>query len=534
MKILAVIPARAGSKGIPNKNIRIIDGHPLVYYSINNAKNSKYITDVIVTTDSEEVKLISKQMNVNYKDRDKKLCADDVTLDSVIFDAIPKDVDWDYIVTMQPTSPTLSVSTLDSAIEYMIANNLDTLISAINKPHLSWGVVDGKKVPNYTERLNRQYLPPCYYETGAFVISKFSIVTPDTRIGKNVDVFEIPKNESQDIDDFSDLMSVELSLNTKKIAFYVNGNNKIGLGHVYRVLELADEFYLKPDIYYNSLETNPVVFGNTTHNIIPVQSENELLEKCSEKKYNVFINDILSTSAKYMDDLREALGQNSKIINFEDDGIGATKADLVFNALYSTSRYSNVYSGEAYYICPKTFLFFNPITINDTVKNVLITFGGADPQNYTDRIIQMIIKPEYKNYNFTIVLGKAKENVEELLRYNDFDNIEVLYNVKNMPELISKNDVAITSRGRTGYEVALLGIPTIAMAQNEREEKHSFVCNENGFSYIGLNPSDEIIEGTLKLYLNLSKKSRTDLQNKMLKHDLKTGRTRIIKLIDNL
>ena len=51
MKILAVIPARAGSKGIPNKNIRIIGGHPLIYYSIKNALNSEYITDVIVTTD---------------------------------------------------------------------------------------------------------------------------------------------------------------------------------------------------------------------------------------------------------------------------------------------------------------------------------------------------------------------------------------------------------------------------------------------------------------------------------------------------
>lgn len=51
MKILAVIPARAGSKGIPNKNIRIIGGHPLIYYSIKNAMSSSYITDVIISTD---------------------------------------------------------------------------------------------------------------------------------------------------------------------------------------------------------------------------------------------------------------------------------------------------------------------------------------------------------------------------------------------------------------------------------------------------------------------------------------------------
>lgn len=59
MKILAVIPARAGSKGIPNKNIRIVGEHSLIYYSINNAKKSKYITDIIVSTDSQEAKLMS-------------------------------------------------------------------------------------------------------------------------------------------------------------------------------------------------------------------------------------------------------------------------------------------------------------------------------------------------------------------------------------------------------------------------------------------------------------------------------------------
>ena len=207
MKILAVIPARAGSKGIPNKNIRLVAGRPLVYYSIKNAQMSEYITDVVVTTDSPEVRIIATQMGVGHKWRDESLCGDAVTLDAVVADAIPEGT-WDYIVTMQPTSPTLKVETLDRAIKYAIDNDLDTLISAINAPHLSWGVKDGRKVPNYEKRLNRQYLPPCYMETGAFVISKRSVVTPETRIGQKVDVFEVSESESQDVDTFSDLQSV--------------------------------------------------------------------------------------------------------------------------------------------------------------------------------------------------------------------------------------------------------------------------------------------------------------------------------------
>lgn len=534
MNILAVIPARAGSKGIPNKNIRIINGKPLIYYSIKNAIDSKYITDVIVTTDSIPIQTIASQMGVNFKNRDKNLAKDDITLDSVIYDAIPKDKQWDYIITMQPTSPTLKVETLDSAIEYTIKNKLDTLISAINKPHLSWKGENSKKVPNYKERLNRQYLPPCYIETGAFVISKFDIITKETRIGNRVDVYEVSEEESIDIDNFTDLQNASLTMQKQKVAIYVNGNNKRGTGHIYRALEIADEFFVKPDIYYDYNQTEKNIFGQTTHNLIPVNGIAELFERCKEEQYTIFINDILSTSIDYMIGLRSVM-PNAKIVNFEDDGEGASKADIVFNALYSKNELKNIYAGEKYYIASKIFMFYDPIKINSKVKNVFISFGGADPQNYTERLLKIISKEEYKEkYNFIVVIGRAKENVEELLKYNSYSNIQVLHDISNMPELMSKADIAVTSRGRTGYELAMLGIPSIAMAQNEREEKHGFVSNENGFSYIGLNPTDEIIEGTLKMYLSLSNDSRQELQDKLLSHDLRNGRKRIMGLINNL
>ena len=532
MKILAIIPARAGSRSIPNKNIRIIGGHPLVYYAIKNALTSAYITDVMVTTDSPEVKIIATQMGAACKWRDASLCGDAVTLDAVIADAIPEG-EWDYIVTMQPTSPTLKVETLDNAIKYTIDNDLDTVISAINAPHLSWGVKDGKKVPNYEKRLNRQYLPPCYLETGAFVVSKRSVVTPQTRIGKKVDVYEVSEEEAVDIDTFADLRSVATTLNAQKVAIYVNGNNKRGIGHIYRALELADEFYVKPDIYYDINQTDPKVFGKTTHELKPVNGIAELFEICKREKYTVFINDILTTSIDYMIGLRSVL-PDAKIINFEDDGEGIIKADLVFNALYSDEEYPQVYAGEQYYICGKTFMFYDPIKIKDKVERVFISFGGADPQNYSDRLLKIVSKPEYKHYYFVVALGRAKHNVEELMQYNQYENIEVHFDVANMPEIMSSCDVAITSKGRTSHELALLGIPSIAMAQNHREEKHGFVSNENGFSYIGLNPADEIIEATLKMYMGFSKEVRQHYQDMLLSHDLRGGRRRVMALINNL
>lgn len=162
--------------------------------------------------------------------------------------------------------------------------------------------------------------------------------------------------------------------------------------------------------------------------------------------------------------------------------------------------------------------------------------GGADPQNYSDRLLRIIAadSSSYDNYYFTVVLGRAKLNVEELLGYNELPNVDVLYNVANMPELMSSCDMAITSRGRTGYELAILGIPSIAMAQNRREEKHGFVCDENGFTYLGLNPPDEIIKSNLDMYLGLSREARKRFQEMLLSHDLRNGRKRVMSLINSL
>ena len=532
MKILAVIPARAGSKGVPNKNIRLVNNKPLIYYSIKNAIESKYITDVVVTTDSPEIEVIAKQMGVAYKHRSEALCQDDVTLDSVIYD-VAKDVSCDYVVTLQPTSPTLQASTLDKAIEYSIENDLDTVISVINQPHLSWREENGKKVPNYKERLNRQYLPPQYNETGAFVISKSDIVTENTRIGEKMDVYEISEDEAVDIDTFEDLQYVETILQNKKVAIYVNGNNKRGVGHVYRALELADEFYSKPDIFFDINQTDRAIFGKTTHNLVGVNGIGELLKILEKNQYDILINDILTTSIDYMIAIRQAL-PNAKLVNFEDDGEGIYKADLVINALYQNTNLNYVKTGEKYYISSKLFMFYEPIKIKENVKKVFISFGGADPQNYSDRLLRIAAQEKYKELEFVVVLGRAKKNIDELLKYNEYDNITVLYDISNMPEIMTECDIAVTSRGRTGYELALLGIPAIAMAQNKREEKHGFVINENGFTYIGLNPSDHIIESTLDMYISLNEEERKNFQDKLLSHDLRNGRKRVMSLINGL
>ncbi|OOF08170.1 cytidyltransferase, partial [Salinivibrio sp. PR5] len=279
MKTIAIIPARSGSKGIPNKNIRLLNGKPLIFYAINNALSCDLIDEVIVSTNSKEVEIIAIQMGAKVHWRNEELCGDEVTLDGVIYDSIMNYSvsDEDIVVTMQPTSPTLKTKTLKSALSFFKESRLESLISCVNKPHLAWRQDEfGNKFPDYEKRLNRQYLPSYFLETGAFLITRRACITPETRLGKKIDVFEVSEEESIDIDTYSDLKSAEQVLSNYKVAFYVNGNTKRGLGHIYRCLELADEFYVSPDIYYDTNQTTRETFGESTHNFIGVNGIGEL------------------------------------------------------------------------------------------------------------------------------------------------------------------------------------------------------------------------------------------------------------------
>ena len=121
-KILVVIPARGGSKGIPRKNIRLLDGKPLIAYSIEIAKASAYVDDIVVTTDDSEIALLSEKFGASVIRRSEELARDDIPLDPVIHDAVIRKEklafdEYDIVITLQPTSPLLKTSTLDGAIE---------------------------------------------------------------------------------------------------------------------------------------------------------------------------------------------------------------------------------------------------------------------------------------------------------------------------------------------------------------------------------------------------------------------------------
>ena len=192
-------------------------------------------------------------MNYGAKviNRNESLAGDMVTLDPVIYDALIRcekenNCSYDLIITMQPTSPLTTVKTLDAAIQKFLDEHYNTLLSVVNKPHLSWTEKEGRVLPAYEKRLNRQQLPKNFLETGAFVIVDRKSISENSRFGEIVGVFEVPEREAIDIDDATDWIMTESLMKKKKILFFNSVSNLILTNHDYSIFFFSSEHISVP------------------------------------------------------------------------------------------------------------------------------------------------------------------------------------------------------------------------------------------------------------------------------------------------
>ena len=538
MNILVVIPARGGSKGIPRKNLRLLGAKPLLYYSINNALNSKFDLDVFVSSEDDEILNIAQKFGASIHKRNQNIADDKTTLDPVIYDCFIhaqqiEGKEYDLIITVQPTSPLLSSKSLDNAIEKMILDNsIETIIAAKDSTHLSWRKENNQFKPNYTERVNRQYLTPSYTETGAFLITRNSVISENNRIGKNVDLVLLTGGEEIDIDTYEDWNLCEYYLRRKHILFVVIGNSIVGLGHVYNTLLIANDI-LNHQITFLVDKDSEMAFNAIKSKNYPViiQQKDDIIDDVRLINPDVIINDKLDTSKEYMQQLKK---QNYKVVNFEDLGSGCKFADVVVNAIYP-EKYAlqDHYFGQEYFILRDEFILSEEKVVKADVNSILITFGGVDPNNYTEKVIRAInTYCGEENIKITVIAGFGYANYDSIKNYK---NVIVEKNISNISDYMLQADLIFTSAGRTVYEVASIGTPAVVMGQNEREMTHFFASEEFGFSNLGLGY--EVSGEELKIeFLRLvnSFEIRNQMSNLMKQQDLKLGRRRVHKLIQNL
>lgn len=545
LKIIAIIPARGGSKGIPRKNIKLLSDKPLIAYAIDTALKSQYIDNVFVSTDDEEIAEIARLYGPEVIFRPHALAEDHVPLDPVIYHALTavesnKGIQYDYVVTIQPTSPLLQTTTLDKMIEKMIKGSYDTLISVKADNHLYWAKKEDRFTPLYKERKNRQYLDPIYRETGAVLITKRAVISESTRIGDNISLFELPEEETLDIDTYQDWTIAENLLKRRTIVFRVDGDHDIGLGHIYRALTLANRLIFHHDILFlmdKSRELGIQKVREYSYPITLFSDETELFAILSEIRPHIIINDILDTDTKYIQMLRS---EGYFVVNFEDMGEGAEDAHIVINALYEKSYPSkNHFYGYMYECLRDEFYIFPRKIPESAVNTLLITFGGTDPNDLTRRTLQALEDLGLKKLMIKVILGKGYRPKEQLFDYiseltKKGFNITIKENIPLMAKEMSEADVVITSNGRTIYEVASIGTPCISISQNERESRHLFVHNSHGPLYLGIAYTVSSADIALAIHRLMNDYMlRKEMSEKLLKCDLKGNLDRVLNLILN-
>ena len=219
--ILAVIPARSGSKGLKDKNIKELNGKPLMAYSIETAKKAELFDDIIVSTDSEKYAKIAVQYGASVPFlRSSENSSDKAGSWDVVKEVLEKlDKPYDIVILLQPTSPLREAKDIIEALNLFFEKNADTLFSVCEAPHpIFWGntldeTLSAKNFIKKEYQKSRQELPKSYCTNGAvYIIKSKNIDNLDFYSDKSY-VYIMKQENSIDIDTELDFLMAECLLN---------------------------------------------------------------------------------------------------------------------------------------------------------------------------------------------------------------------------------------------------------------------------------------------------------------------------------
>lgn len=442
-KLLAVIPARAGSRGVPGKNLQLISGVPLVLHTIRTVISSGQAARVVVSTNDPAVAALARIHGVEVIDRPEVYATPEVTIETVLRHAT-QETGWEGLVAaFQPTCPLLTPTSIQRAVGAFRVSERPWGITAVRARHLTW--FDGRPL---TRRLNRQYADPVtpvpLEEVGAITIA-----TTDALLAGSLDpdsgtCLPLPDHEALDIDTPADLAAARQAAGRRNVLIEIACGKAVGSGHLYRAIRLAE------GLAHHHVGITFV--GETPTWALEMLDLRGLwwegCESVFDDAADLVIFDALDTTAKQV---TRRKSEGKLVVTFEDEGDGALYADLTVNELLPTSPYRNVVTGPDYTILRPEFLGAPERPTRDRLRNVLISFGGTDPAGLNDRARSILA-----GYDTLVMAGPGTPAPT----------------ARNMAQCMATADLVVTSQGRTQFEAAALGVPAITIAANEREARH--------------------------------------------------------------
>ena len=227
-RIIAIIPARSGSKGLPDKNIRILNGKPLIAYSIIQAQEAGIIDEIFLSTDSQEYANIAIQYGANVPFlRSDELASDSASTWDCVREALEQyhtiGKEYDIFVVLQPTSPLRTAGDIINAVKKMVLSNADSVVSVCEADHSPlWynTLPENKSLKGFVRSeimaKTRQELPTFYRINGAiYAISTSYFLRTQNIYDGNSFAYIMPKERSIDIDTLFDFSLAEYLLSLK-------------------------------------------------------------------------------------------------------------------------------------------------------------------------------------------------------------------------------------------------------------------------------------------------------------------------------
>jgi CMP-N-acetylneuraminic acid synthetase len=231
MRILGIIPARGGSKGVPGKNIKLLNGKPLLQYTSEIALESQYLTTVILSSDDTQIITVAKSLGIQVPFlRPEELAQDTTPTIDVIIHALKwfenQAIFFDAVCLLQVTSPFRTVDFLDKAIEKFITSGCDSLVSVQKVPHeynphwtFEVNPEGNLKIATGEEKIisRRQELPVAYHRDGSIYIMKIKVLLQQHSLyGKSTSFIESAPEFYVNIDTLADWEKAEQMIKNKQ------------------------------------------------------------------------------------------------------------------------------------------------------------------------------------------------------------------------------------------------------------------------------------------------------------------------------
>jgi CMP-N,N'-diacetyllegionaminic acid synthase len=219
--VVALIPARGGSKGIPRKNLAPLAGRPLLAWTIDAALGSRAVTRTVVSTEDDEIAAAARELGAEVLARPPELAADETPMQPVIVHALDELEGPEVLVLLQPTSPLRRAEHVDEAVDMLLATGADSVVSVVEVPHRyrpgSLMALDGERLVRLADdhAATRQEKPAVYARNGpAVLVLRGDWIGPDLYAG-DCRAYVMKPRDSIDVDDPFDLELAELLLSAR-------------------------------------------------------------------------------------------------------------------------------------------------------------------------------------------------------------------------------------------------------------------------------------------------------------------------------